>query len=181
MGGSGYLAALYSPRYRDSVERTAPQTDPGDTQRQTPARTGTIWGSLFRGYPRSYQVLAGGLDQLAELGNTDHPITPWPLPYQQGFIRPADAGPQCFAPRLSAFINRGLGAAFSGRSLGASIWGSGAGVVLPVERIMAVPIARFWDQFPNTPDMPWIRRQPGYVTGWPAAQMTYKTMGPNGG
>lgn len=172
-GGTGYYASLSDPRYAGQIERTAPHTENAPVDAPTPERTGVIWGSLFRAYPRSYALFTGGLDQLAEVGETLHPLEPFGLPYQQGFTRPAVAGPQGFRPKLSAFVNKALGAADADRNIG-----DRAPMPLPVERTFAVPVARFWDQFPTpggnrrmfTPHF-------GYVTPWPTAQMTFRTMG----
>lgn len=175
---SGYLAALGDPRYQAQEGYQAPQVDGVDLGRPSPARTGTIWGSLFRSLT-SYTRFTGGMDQLAEIGNTPHPIHPFVLPYQQGWTRPAVAGPQEFRPKLSAFVNRALGAANAGRTIAAPLL-CGPIAPLPVERTFAVPRRRFQDQFPSQPNLPWFNRQPGRVTNWPAAQMTYNPMGPPG-
>lgn len=173
MGGSGFWASLEDPRYATQEGYTAPDTDHPPIDAPSPERTGVIWGSLFRAFPRAYTVLAGGLDSLAEVGNVCHPIKPLALPYHQGFTRPAMAGPQEFRPKLSAFTNKALGAANADRNIG-----DRAPMPLPVERTFAVPIARFWDQFPA----PAGNRRAfvphfGYVTQWPTAQMTFKPMG----
>ena len=174
MGGSGFYAALEDPRYAASEERVAPCTEDAPVNAPTPERTGVIWGSLFRAFPRAYTLLTGGLDQIAESGEVRHELRPFGLPYHQGFTRPAMAGPQCFYPKLSAFTNKALGAADADRNPG-----DRAPMPLPVERGFAVPVARFWDQFPNRPNTRPFTPHFGYVTQWPAAQMTFKPMGGN--
>lgn len=176
MGGDGFIASLEDGRYAAQVQQTAPHTSDAPVDAPSPERTGVIWGSLFRAFPRAYTLFTGGLDQLAEVGETCHPIRPFGLPYHQGFTRPAMAGPQEFRPKLSAFTNKALGAADAGRNQTTR-----APMPLPVERGFAVPVARFWDQFPS----PGGGRRPftphfGYVTPWPQAQMQFASMGKGG-
>ena len=172
VAGSGYYASIEDPRYSAQEEYVAPCTDDAPLDVPSPERTGVIWGSLFRAYPRSYALFTGGLDQLAEVGNEMHPLKPICLPYMQGFLRPADAGPQGFRPKLSAFTNKALGAANADRNIG-----DRSPMPLPVERTFAVPQSRFWDQFPSKPNTPVYTKHLGYVTQWPAAQMQYQNMG----
>ena len=174
-GGSGYYAALSDPRYAAAESYVAPRTADAPINVPSPERTGVIWGSLFRAYPRSYALFTGGLDSLAEVGNVEHPLDLIGLPYQQGFTRPAQAGPHCFRPRLSAFTNKALGAANADRNQS-----DRAPMPLPVERTFAVPQSRFWDQFPSNPDMAPVRKHLGYVTNWPGAQMQFQQMGQGG-
>ena len=174
MGGSGYLANLQDPRYAAADSYTAPNgIDPQLLTEPSPARTGVIWGSLFR-EPTCYTRFTGGLDQLAEDGSTLHPLSPFELPYQQAWTRPAMAGPQGFRPKMSAFVNKALGAANADRTPATRVTGP-----TQPERSFAVPISAFWDQFPRG-TVPPFNRQPGYVTRWPAAQMTFTEMGPGG-
>lgn len=177
MGLASWWANEQDPRYAPANLRTAPTVEPADLARPSSARTGTIWGSLFRSLT-GYTRFTGGLCQLAEDGRTEHPIRPFGLPYQQAGVRPSLAGPQCFYPKLSAFTNKALGAANADRDQASGLLYGPMSPIQP-ERSFAVPIAHFWDQFPRG-TVPPFNRQPGYVTPWPSVQMTYNDLGSGG-
>jgi hypothetical protein len=172
VGGNGWYANQEDPRYAATNAYQEP-TGTDQLAPPSPARTGRIWGSLFQSFT-NYTLFTGGLAQFAEDGQTPHPISPFGLPYQQGWTRPAVAGPQDFRPKLSAFVNRALGAANGGRTPMTR-----SPMPLPVERSFAVPMLAFG--LPGGQTSPLFNRQPGYVTAWPVAQPSYKVMGGTNG
>lgn len=176
MGGNGYYASLEDPRYSRSVETAGPTVDPAILQAPSPARTGRIWGSLFQS-GTNYTLFTGGLAQLAEDGTTGHDLADQVLPYSYVGISPTEAWQRGFKqwrPKLSAFVNRALGAADVGRTPATRVEGPN-----DPARQMAIPITSFFDQFPKG-TLPWYNRQPGYVTRWPSAPMTFAQMGGGG-
>lgn len=174
MGLANWWANWQDPRYAPSNQKTAPNDVNAMVDDPSPARTGQIEGSIFRSLT-NYTEFTGGLCFLWQDGREVLPLTPFGLPYQQAGTRPAKAGPQGMRPKLSAFTNKALGAANAGRNQAIPFQ---RGPVAPVqpERSFAVPISHFWDQFPKGTS-PWYNRQPGIVTRWPAAQMTYNQTG----
>lgn len=172
-GGSGYFASLEDVRYAGSVLQEGPTTSPEDLRQPSPARTGRIWGSVFRS-PTNYTLFTGGLAQLWEDGTTGHELAVMVKPYSYVGISPTEAwerGFKMWRPKLSAFVNRALGAANVGRTPATRV----EGPVQP-ERALAIPISSFWGQFPKG-SLPPYNRQPGYVTRWPSAPMTFQEMG----
>lgn len=172
-GGSGYFASLEDPRYAGSVLQEAPSTSPEDLRRPSPARTGSIWGSLFQS-GTDYTRFTGGLAQLWEDGSTGHELEAITRPYSYVGTSPTEAwerGFKLWRPKLSAFVNRALGAANADRTPATRVEGPNQ-----PERALAVPISSFWDQFPKGSQPP-FNRQPGYVTRWPSAPMTFQEMG----
>lgn len=172
-GGNGWYANFEDVRYQGANESVAPSVDPRDLQKPAPAKTGVIWGSLFRSQT-NYTLFTGGLAQLAEDGTTTHDLATMVKPYSYVGTSPTEAWQRGFKnwrPKLSAFVNRALGAANVGRTPATRVEG-------PIEpaRMMAIPITSFFDQFPAGTS-PWYNRQPGYVTRWPSAPMTFQEMG----
>jgi len=174
-GGSGYYAALGDPRYayrEDFVQPIIPDEVADEDGQWSPARHGSILGSLFRS-PTNYTRFTGGLDQLAEDGQTVHPIDCPTTPYSYVGIGPSKAWAMGFdwRPKLSAFVNKALGAANADRT--PATWVEGPA---DVAASFAVPRLSYLDSFPpNT--VPPYNRQPGYVTLWPTAVMGYRPMG----
>lgn len=173
MGGSGYYASLEDPRYVPSVLATAPEVSPEDLRRPAPARTGRIWGSLFCS-GTNYTLFTGGLAQLWEDGTTGHELAVMTVPYSYVGSRPTQAwedGFKLWRPKLSAFVNRALGAANADRTPATRVEGPNE-----PERALAIPRTTFWNQLPKN-QLPPFNRQPGYVTRWPSAPMTFQEMG----
>lgn len=173
MSRTGYYAALEDPRYAASVLTEGPTTSPEDLRRPSPARTGRVWGSLFTS-PTNYTLFTGGLASLWEDGTTSHELKAQVLPMTYVGTSPTQAwetGFKTWRPKLSAFVNRALGAANAGRTPATRIEGPNEPA-----RMMAIPRTAFWDQFPKG-TVPPYNRQLGYVTRWPTAPMTFKEMG----
>lgn len=175
----GFYASLEDPRYSESVNRGRAPVGiaPADLAELAPARTGAIWGALFRS-PTNYTRFTGGLAQFAEDGCTVHTLAPIVKPYSYAGVSPTMAWENGFGtwrPKLSAFVNRALGAANAGRTPATRVEGPSN-----PERGFAIPKTAFWPQLPANTE-PWFNRQPGYVTRWPTTIMSYKQMGPNGG
>jgi hypothetical protein len=107
----------------------------------------------------------GGLSYYAEVGDTFHPMeganSPTEgLPYQQS-IGPtsAQAGPQGFDPKMTAFTNRALYKR-----------------VNPGKTTIAVPQSSLGPVV-SKPHTPKIRPMLGYVTRWPQPQLEFGEIG----
>lgn len=176
MGLASWWANQEDPRYAAANRGVAPEVAPADLEQVAPARTGTITGSLFRS-PTNYTRFTGGLEQLWMDGREPEELGSPIKPYSYAGVSPSRAWSECFDwhPKLSAFVNKALGAADAGRNQ-AIPFQRGPMAPLPVEETFAVPINAVWDQFPP-PSLPLFNRQPGYVTEWPAVQMQYRNMG----
>lgn len=175
MGGDGFYASLEDPRYIPSVLQSAPNTDPADLRQPSPARTGRIWGSLYRS-PTNYTLFTGGLAQLWEDGTTEHGLAVMTVPYSYVGTRPTEAweaGFKSWRPKLSAFVNRALGAANAGRTPATRIEGPNE-----PERALAIPRTAFFGKLPKNEMTPYTKHL-GYVTRWPSAPMTFQEMGGN--
>ena len=175
-GGNGWFANAEDPRYDPANARTAPDTSPADLAEMAPQGRGRIWGALFLS-GTNYTLFTGGLAQLAEDGTSAHTLAPIVKPYSYVGISPTEAwerGFKAWRPKLSAFVNRGLGAANADRTPATRVEG-------PREpgRMMAIPRTSFWSQFPKGTTPP-FNRQPGYVTRWPTATLSFAQMGTNG-
>jgi hypothetical protein len=175
-GGNGWFANLEDPRYAAANGRSAPTVAEQDLARSSPARTGRVWGSLFLS-PTNYTRFTGGLCQLAEDGTTAHTLAAMVKPYSYVGISPTEAwerGFKVWRPKLSAFTNRALGAANADRTPATRVEG-------PLEpgKAMAIPRTSFFADLPKN-QYPPFNRQPGYVTRWPSAPMTFAQMGGGG-
>jgi hypothetical protein len=175
---TGFWAAEEDPRYAGAEQTANPVVPQGVELEQTPSGRGAILGSLFRS-PTNYQLFTGGLQELIENGSTPHQIASPIKPYSYVGSTPSQAwrsggffaGMQCWRPKLSAMVNTALGAANADRTPATRIEGP-----VQIADSFAVPMTSFYDMLPKN-QVPPYNRQPGYVTMWPAAMMTYKPMG----
>jgi hypothetical protein len=176
--GSGYYANEADPRYRSADQTPNPVVPAGVELEDSAQGRGQIFGSLFRS-PTNYQEFTGGLQELIENGSTPHEIASPTKPYSYVGSTPSQAwrsggffsGMQYWRPKLSAMVNTALGAANADRTPATRIEGP-----VQIADSFAVPMTSFYDLLPKN-QVPPYNRQPGYVTMWPAAMMTFKPMG----